>query len=487
MKKRTLVIVIAAAVALILGVVVWILLSQGEDTIIDPDKDPYATVSKQITDLPASRMAAVEAKNFPDAPDFKVTINYTAKDDSYTCTMQNNPEGYYYSDTYMNLMVATLEELEATSIAASGDIRLSDYGINDQSITYVIEGTAGEKITVRLGAATPLGSGYYITRDGSDTVYIITSYQGSTLMRNLFEMRTIVIYPEMESYLDLNRLRIEYPDGTVVDSRQLTDAEVAAGSSYALFKFTEPLVININDDVAKKNYYEASLNLSVKDIVQDNTENLGKYGLDNPTVLRFVSKEGEETTLSLGDIVDGNPQIRYGMLKGVGCVFTVYGTYDFLTMDIYDMVDTTIWIHSIDDIKFIKVSGDGKKYELFIDAFTNDDDPSDYRFYAEMDNVSRDENSVRRLYMELVSFPTLGTLQSEGIDAETLRAKRPDYQMNMTYDSGEEHYIRFYAINDMQLAADVDGNMLFYTSRSQIVKILDYFEMLRNNEEIPEI
>ena len=487
MKKRTLVIVIAAAVALILGAVVWILLSQGEETIIDPEKDPYATVSKQVTDLPAARMASVEASNFPDAPDFKIKINYVAQDDSYTCTMQNNPEGYYYSDTYMNLLVATLEELEATSVAASGDVRLSDYGIGDQSITYVIEGTAGEKITVRLGSQTPLGSGYYITRDGSDTVYIITNYQGSTLQRDLYEMRTIVIYPEMESYLDLNRLRIEYPDGTVVDSRQLNDAEIAAGASYALFKFTEPLVININDDIAKTNYYEPSLNLSVRDVIQDNTEGLEKYGLDNPTVIRYVSTEGEETTISLGDPVDGDPKLRYGMLKGVGCVFTVYGTFDFLTMDIYDMVDTTIWIHSIDDIKFIRFFGAGKKYEIFIDSFTNEEDSSDYRFYAEMDNVSRDENSVRRLFVELVSFPTLGTLQSVGLDAETLRGGKPDYQMKMTYDSGEEHYVDFYAINDMQLAADVDGNMLFYTSRSQVVKILDYFEMIRNNEEIPEV
>ncbi len=487
MKKRTLVIVIAAAVALLLGAVIWFLLSQEEEAILDPEKDPYATVSKQVTDLSSSRMASVEAKNFPDAPDFKVKINYNSKEDSYSCTMQNNPEGYYYSDTYMNLMVATLENLEATSVAASGGVRLSDYGISDKSITYVIEGTAGEKITVRLGAQTPLGSGYYITRDGSDTVYIITNYQGSTLQRNLYEMRTIVIYPEMESYLDLNRLRIEYPDGSVVDSRQLTSAEIAAGASYAMFKFTEPLVININDDIAKTNYYEAALNLSVKNVVQDNVEGLARFGLDNPTVLRFVSKEGEETTLSLGNAVDGDPRTRYGMMKGIGCVFTVYGSFDFLTMDIYDLVDTTIWIHSIDDIKFIKLSGGGRKYELFIDSFTNEDDPSDYRFYAEMDNVSRDENSVRRLYLELVSFPTLGTLQSEGIDADALRLKRPDYQMNMTYDSGEEHYIRFYAINDMQLAADVDGNMLFYTSRSQIVKILDYFEMLKNNETIPEV
>ena len=62
MKKRTLVIVIAAAVALILGAVVWFFLSQEEETIIDPDKDPYATVSKQVIDLNVSRMATVEAK-----------------------------------------------------------------------------------------------------------------------------------------------------------------------------------------------------------------------------------------------------------------------------------------------------------------------------------------------------------------------------------------------------------------------------------------
>ena len=36
-------------------------------------------------------------------------------------------------------------------------------------------------------------------------------------------------------------------------------------------------------------------------------------------------------------------------------------------------------------------------------------------------------------------------------------------------------------------AADVDGNMLFYTSRSQVLKIMSYFEMLKNGEIIPEI
>ncbi len=487
MKKRNLVIVIAAAVALVLGVTVWILLSRGEETTVDPNQDPYAAVSRMVTDLPASRMAAVEAKNFPNAPDFKVTVQYDSSTDSYKCVMQNNPEGYYYSDTYMNLMVATLEELEAASVAASGDVNLQDYGITDKSITYVIEGTGGEKLTVRLGAQTPLGSGYYITRDGSETVYIISNYQGSTLERDVYEMRSIVIYPDMESYMDLYRLRIEYPDGSVVDSRQLSEAEIAAGASWALFKFTEPLEIGINDDVAKSNYYEASLNLSVRNVVQDNTEGLEKFGLDKPTVIRYVNDEGAETTLYLGNNVEGDVRTRYGMLKGADCVFTVYGSFDFLTLDIYDLVDTTIWIHNIDDIRTVRLTGGGKKYELFIDSFTNDEDASDYRFYAEMDKVSKDETSVRRLYMELVSLPTLGTLQSEGIDPETLRGKAPDYRLETVYDDGSEHYIDFYAINDMQLAADVDGNMLFFTSRSQIVKILDYFEMLKNDEEIPEI
>ncbi|MCQ2445618.1 MAG: hypothetical protein MJ141_01865, partial [Clostridia bacterium] len=63
----------------------------------------------------------------------------------------------------------------------------------------------------------------------------------------------------------------------------------------------------------------------------------------------------------------------------------------------------------------------------------------------------------------------------------------PEFKLQFTYDDDGEHYIDLYKINDMQLAADVDGVMLFYTSRSQINKILTYCEMLKNGEEVPEI
>ena len=488
MKKRIGIILAAVIVTLCLAGAVFLLYGQ-EDTpesVLKPS-DPYKDISLEINNIDEDSVEEIEAKNFPNAPDFAVTVMYDKDEDTISCEMQNNPENYYYSDTYMNLMVATLLEMKATSVAANGDVNAEDYGINEESISYIIRLKDGSETVLRLGKTTPLGSGYYVKLDNSDVIYIIGNYEGSTLERDVYEMRSIVIYPTMESYMDLYSMRIEYADGSVVASRQLSDDEIARGSSYALFKFTEPISIDINDDIAKGTYYEVALNMSVSEILDDNKDNLEQYGLDKPDILKFSNVSGSETELWLGGIVDGDSNLRYGTMPDLNCVFIVRGPFTFMTVDLYDLVDTTIWIHSIDDMKMIDITDGTTSYSLYIDSFTDTEEASNSRFYAEMDKKSLDTLSVRRMYMELVSLPTVGALVDLELDPEELRQGKPDYKIDFVYDDDSEHYIYLYAINDMQLAADVDGNMLFYTSRSQVLKIMSYFEMLKNGEIIPEI
>jgi len=306
---------------------------------------------------------------------------------------------------------------------------------------------------------------------------------------NVYEMRTVTVYPEMESYYDLYRMRITYPDGTVVDSCQLSDEEVKNGTSYALFKFTEPLEIGINDDLAKDKYYNAALNLSINAIVQDNKEGLENFGLDQPISITWYNTSGDEKTMYLGNYVDEENEFRYGMMKDADCVVSVRGPFDFLTIDIYSLVDTTIWSHSINDVKTISIQAGDEQYEIYIDAYVNDDDSSDNRFYAEMDKTPLDEDSTRNTYVQLVSFPTLGYVKDfEMTDEELLviQVSDPVFTMDITYDDGESCSVKLHTINDMQLAAEVDGNMLFYTSRSHMVKIIEYCAKLRSGEYIPE-
>ncbi len=488
MKKKTGILIAAACITLALAVVLLILTKKGDAGTIDINKDdPFKDISNEIIRVADDDIVSIEGKNFPKAPDYEVTVSYDKGEDTFTCTMQNNPEGYYYSETYMNLMLNTLIEMDAKSVAAAGDVSPADYGITDESIAYTLHTANSGDITVRLGSKTPLNSGYYVKRDDQNVIYIIDSYEGSTLERDMYEMRTIVIYPELEDYMDLYRMKITYPDGSIIDSRQLSNEEIKTEASYSIFKFTSPVEININDDIAKNNYYIAALNLAVTDILADDKSDLAQYGLDNPTVINFTNTDGNETELWLGDYLEDNTLYRYGTMPDVNCVFTVRGPFDFLSLDIYDLVDTTIWIHSIDDIKFINVIGGGKEYSIYVDSYINEEDSSDHRFYAEMDTKPLDEQSVRRMFVEMVSLPTVGTLAGAGLDAETIRTGEPEFKLQFTYDDDGEHYIDLYKINDMQLAADVDGVMLFYTSRSQINKILTYCEMLKNGEEIPEI
>lgn len=488
MKKRIGIILVALVVTIGMAGAIWMLAGDDDapEHVVKPD-DPYKNISLVITDIAEGDVEEIEAKNFPNAPDFAVSILYDKAEDKLSCEMQDNPEDYYYSDTYMNLMAATLLDMEATSIAADGNVNVEDYGITDESITYVIRMKDGSESILRLGKTTPLNSGYYVKLDSSDVIYIIGSYEGSTLERDVYEMRSIVIYPTLESYMDLYRMRIEFADGSVVDSRQLSEDEIARGSSYALFKFTEPIDIDINDDVAKGNYYEPALNLSVSQILEDNKENLAQYGLEQPDVIYFTNVSGSQTELWLGGFVDGDVNLRYGTMPDVNCVFVVRGPFEFMAMDIYDLVDTTIWIHSIDDIKTIDITDGTTSYSLYIDSFTDTENTKNNRFYAEMDKKAQHELSVRRMYMELVSMPTVGSLIDEEMDAESIRKGKPDYRFDFVYDDDSEHYIHLYAINDMQLAADVDGNMFFYTSRSHVLKIFNCFEMLKNGEIIPEI
>lgn len=487
MKKQTKLIIITSVFVVALAAVLLVfqyILPETEAV----NADPYKDVSLAITSVSADDIELIKCRNFPNAPDFDVAVDYDKEAGEAIYTVVDNPNNYYYSDTYLSLMASTVAVLDATSVAADADADPADYGITDDSIQYTMKTRDGKEYTLYLGSTTPLGTGYYLKKSDSNYIYIIGTYNGSTLERDLYEMRTVVIYPTIDTYMDIKRLKIEYSDGSVVESVQLTDEEIAKGATYSLFKFTSPISVYINDDIAGSSYYEPATSLAVSEILEDSTDDLSQYGLDDPTVITFENNDDMEVTLWLGDYISEG-ETRYAKLSNDDCIFVVKGSFDFLNIDIYDLVDSTIWIHSTFDMKEINIITPDEKYEMFVDDFYADADQTDTSssFYAEMNGEEIDEDNYRLFYQELVSFKTIGVTAELDIDIDKILTGDPEYRFDFVYRDGSEHYLYLYKVNDIQYIANSDGNALFYTSISQMNKIIRCLEIIKAGETIPEV
>ena len=107
--------------------------------------------------------------------------------------------------------------------AIEGDLHSADYGLDKPTHTVKVTLSAGGVLTYNIGAYNKHTDSYYMTAEGHNRIYMVTSDFGELFARDLYELVETETTPSI-ALTDVKKLTAELSDGIVI-TLELTETE----------------------------------------------------------------------------------------------------------------------------------------------------------------------------------------------------------------------------------------------------------------------
>ena len=173
---------------------------------------------------------------------------------------------------------------------------LSIYGLDKPAATGTALLDDGKKIVLHLGDKTAEGNTNYLMKEGDPRVFTVYSSNGEKLGDSLADYRDKSL-PQ----IDLTSMSYLYLSGEgqqEIEIKKADQSEEEAQYGLGAFQLVKPYKRPRNIDSSKLDpKLEGVSNLAIKDFVDDQPTDPGKYGLDHPK-RHFILKD-EANTLDL--------------------------------------------------------------------------------------------------------------------------------------------------------------------------------------------
>ncbi len=171
-----------------------------------------------------------------DALDGTITkIDYTVLNDDAVSLVYNGSEWQWSGDadfplrqTYPETMVSLAQSLSATALVTEQPENLADFGLETPSSTIKLTNDTGESKTYLLGNKNTHTGDYYLRKEGSDTVYTVSSEFASAFSNSLYGMIITETWPVVSASA-INEVSLSQGGKLLIDM-QITRTEKQAQS-----------------------------------------------------------------------------------------------------------------------------------------------------------------------------------------------------------------------------------------------------------------
>ncbi len=316
-------------------------------------------------------------------------------------------------DKAVESLINRLKNAQSDRSVDEGTPKLADYGLvkpflqvslklKDQS-TYQ---------TLYLGDLTPTELYVYAQRNVDPKIYLIDKFLRDDLNKKVFDLRdkTIVAFEtdkvkKLEFTVDKNKMVAEATGG---------DWKVTQPGEY---KGDKDRITSI---LTKLNFTR------IKEFIEENPEDLSKYGLDNPPiqVTLWVGDDMAQKTLLLGKSDESKKGI-YAKREGTHNVFLVP---DDLTKDfpktVMDLRDKTVLAFEKGDIKKVQIQREG------MDLIAEKVSDKDWNL-TQPEQVKADESAISDILTEVRGLKVKEFTHDNPQDLATYGLNTPKIQVNL--------------------------------------------------------
>lgn len=382
-------------------------------------------------------------------------INIETSDNTYSAYLNDdgkweleNKLDFEINTYFLNSLASQLSTLTAEDIICPlSEANLADYGLSDPKnvITLYTNDTTN---VINVGNVSATGDFYYVTIDGRDNVYGVSSDYADYICANKNSLKSIYILRNSDSEIDSVSLEAH---GKLIYDLQM--------NSQNIWEMKEPVALADRVNTANVNNLLTTIRQMIVDKFGDEnvTEDKYKdYGFDDPDyIFTFTQKNGESTTLLAQDYdVDGTSFVTL-ICKETGQIFYMQSNYTTFLQDAADtFVTKTVYSGPDSDVDKVNIEWkDRSNAEI-----TLDEENSKYT----LNGKSLKDDTVEALNN---FYNKLTALQYDDFILECPVDKNADSEITITYvkKDGTKDAFDFYKVDDENYAVFMNGEYQNFT------------------------
>jgi len=297
--------------------------------------------AKKTESKPAENVLSVESSKIR-------SFTLTPRDgEAFTCTRDgktwviSQPSQLAADQTAVSSWLSSLTSATIDDVVDAHPSNLKDYGLDPPAILIEVSTeTKPPNFTLRMGDQTPTSSGVYAQIAGNPRVVSLPSYDKSSLEKTLFDLR------------DKRAVTLDVDQISRIEARSKDKRWTLEKNPDGVWDLVLPPLVRA-DRSSVDGMVSQLRNLTMQAVVSEDKKELGKYGLDSPTLTVKMKAPQDTQTLVLGK-KDGE---RYdAMNPALDPIFTVENY--FLTQfqkDPADLRDKALFSFSTFDVKHLEV------------------------------------------------------------------------------------------------------------------------------------
>lgn len=519
LSKSTRTIIITAAVLLVLGAVLLVLMltapsdekeaadAQTAEATVEAAEEDASLV---ITDREGTEVLKAEITNSYGSYTFDresriVTTtdeegNVSTADEYYWVSEQLC--GAPSNDTTIKAFMNCLAGLKAAELVEAGAEDLDKYGLETPVSTATVTFEDNEKKTVHFGITNPSATSYvYCREDGSSDVYMASYYSTSKAYSPITDFVSLSITesyntdePAELDYFIIERKNLAEPIeiSYMYDVQEEAEKEDSVITTFNSHRITSPLVAEVDYTVGQTACYGLyGMSASYCVSVAPDEALLAEAGMDDPYCTltfkyggnRYVIKLGNEI-INITESEDGTPDLKtvvgyYGMVEGsdVLYAFAVDST-PWYTVKLEELVSRRPVSPYIYTCSSVVITTPDREYEFVIEG------DAEVGSTFSLDGTEVDNEKFRELYQHLIS--SIG---------EELYREEGDYEPYVTVqfnyrDEYHEVYgtdcdkLEFYQSDDRKNIIRVNGEVLFKVRQVFTDRLIENIDALLNGGEL---
>ena len=458
-KPVRLVIIFAVIAALILS---FFLITSRIKKKADLEREEGNTEVIKITDIAEGSVKTITLEN----PNGRFV--FTKAGDSW----QVDPEPPFdIIFTNIDTIERAIRLMTAVRVVEESADSLGPYGLSPSLGTVTADLEDGTQVVLYIGSMTPARSAYYVQKKGVNRVYTIRSYAAEPFLASLNEFRQMRLTHIDKETLQYLRIVSDRTMEFVLKDEE-KDILTALFSSYVM---KQPWTNRRGTDTEKFSAFIESIPFAftVSEFIDDDPEDLGVYGLENPEK-EFVLRDAErELHVLLGNAQEGYVFARENLSRPV---FTLPSRdLTFMNRKPFDLTDKFALIINIDFVDRIRFTDGSETYTAEIKRKPGDEDDEETEYY--FNNSLVEEKPFKQFYQKIIGLlydaenPEPQTVDDEG-RLETLGYPTVTIEYDLNIEPGEA-VLALYLFNRDFYAAARDGVSEFLLSRNQVETAID--------------
>lgn len=409
-------------------------------------------------------------------------------------------EGISRNDSTIGAFVRSMAGLSASSMVEENAADLEKYGLAEPLSDVRMTFDDGSTKEVLFGIRNPAATNYvYCCVKGSSDVMLVSYYSTGSAFYDIKDFVSLVLTdsydannPQELEYLTIERkdlsepVEIEY----MFDVAAEAEDEDSVVTTFNSHRITSPITAELDTTSGQTICYGLyALSAASCQYIDPTDEDIAQTGLDDPYCRISFKYGGKARVLLLGNEIressddsDGESLSSvtgyYAMFEGDRLIYAISTSnapwYTFKVQDIMSRRPISPYIYTVD--KLTVTTPDGEY------VFTVDGDSDEHTFYY--NGEALDDSNFKSFYQHLIT--SMG---------EELFFEEADYEpyIKVQFDYREEYYdtygrssdvLEFYKSDDRKSIVRVNGDVLYKVRQVYTDRLLSNLDALLNGGDI---